>query len=357
MTDHSDSADQRRYHAFSSLVWARVREFCREPSAVFWVYVFPLIMVVALGVAFRNRPVERFTVVVQAGETADSVCSALNGDERFQAEVYDEPECRLRLRTGRADLIILADGTTTDGYEYYFDPANAASVLARNEADDTLQRAAGREDVVAVRDHEIDEPGGRYIDFLVPGLLGMGLLGGGLWGVGFAIVDLRIRKLLKRYLATPMKRSHFLGAVMVSRLLFTVPEVLLVLVFARVFFGVVNQGSYLTIGLLILLGALEFAGIGLLVASRAQTIETVSGIMNAVMLPMWIGSGIFFSIDRFPEMVQPALKILPLTPLISAMRNVMLEGSSLLEVGPEVALVVAWGVVPFALALRWFRWT
>jgi len=162
---------------------------------------------------------------------------------------------------------------------------------------------------------------------------------------------------LKRYLATPMKRSHFLGAVMVSRLLFTVPEVLLVLVFARVFFGVVNQGSYLTIGLLILLGALEFAGIGLLVASRAQTIETVSGIMNAVMLPMWIGSGIFFSIDRFPEMVQPALKILPLTPLISAMRNVMLEGSSLLEVGPEVALVVAWGVVPFALALRWFRWT
>ncbi len=357
MTDHSDSADQRRYHAFSSLVWARVREFCREPSAVFWVYVFPLIMVVALGVAFRNRPAERFTVVVQAGDRADSVCSALNDDERFQAEVCDKDECSERLRTGRADLIILADGMTTDGYEYYFDPANAASVLARNEADDTLQRAAGREDVVAVHDHQVDEPGGRYIDFLVPGLLGMGLLGGGLWGVGFAIVDLRIRKLLKRYLATPMKRSHFLGAVMVSRLLFTVPEVLLVLVFARVFFGVVNQGSYLTIGLLILLGALEFAGIGLLVASRAQTIETVSGIMNAVMLPMWIGSGIFFSIDRFPEMVQPVLWILPLTPLISAMRDVMLEGSSLLEVGPEVALVVAWGVVPFVLALRWFRWT
>lgn len=356
MTDQSNFTDQRRYHAFLSLVGARVREFCREPSAIFWVYVFPLIMVVALGIAFRNRPVERFTVVIQAGDRADSVCSTLNDDERFRAMVCSETECRRQLRTGSADLIILADGTATEGYEYFFDPTKAGSVLARNEADDALQVAAGREDVVHVRDHEVDEPGGRYIDFLVPGLLGMGLLGGGLWGVGFAIVDMRIRKLLKRYLATPMKRSHFLAAVMVSRLLFTVPEVLLVLIFARVFFGVVNHGSYLTIGVLILLGALEFSGIGLLVASRAQTIETVSGIMNAVMLPMWIGSGIFFSIDRFPEVVQPALAILPLTPLISSMRSVMLEGASLLAIGPELALVVVWGAVPFALALRWFRW-
>lgn len=356
MTDHSDTTGNRRYHAFLNLVGARVREFCREPAAIFWVYVFPLIMVVALGVAFRNRPVERFTVVVQSGPRADSVCAMLNDDRRFEATACDPAECQMRLRTGRADLIVVADGTTTDGYEYYFDPTKAATVLARNAADDTLQRAAGRKDVVAAVDHEVDEPGGRYIDFLVPGLLGMGLLGGGLWGVGFAIVDMRIRKLLKRYLATPMKRSHFLAAVMVSRLLFTVPEVLLVLVFARLSFGVVNHGSYLTIGVLILLGALEFSGIGLLVASRAQTIETVSGIMNAVMLPMWIGSGIFFSIERFPEVVQPALKILPLTPLISAMRGVMLEGAGLMSLGPELALIVVWGVVPFALALRWFRW-
>jgi ABC-type multidrug transport system permease subunit len=284
------------------------------------------------------------------------VCSALNGDDRFEASVHDKTECYLRLRTGKADVIVVADGEAADGYEYYFDPNQAGSVLARNATDDALQRAAGREDAVTVRDHEVDEPGGRYIDFLVPGLLGMGLLGGGLWGVGFAIVDMRIRKLLKRYLATPMKRSHFLAAVMVSRLIFTVPEVLLVLVFARLFFGVVNHGSYFTVGLLILLGALEFAGIGLLVASRAQTIETVSGIMNAVMLPMWIGSGIFFSIDRFPDPVQPALAALPLTPLISALRSVMLEGATLLSVSTEIAIVAAWGAVTFALALRWFRW-
>jgi ABC-type multidrug transport system permease subunit len=228
--------------------------------------------------------------------------------------------------------------------------------LARDRAEDRLQRAAGRRDLVAIEDQEIEEPGGRYIDFLVPGLLGMGLMGGGLWGVGFAIVDMRIRKLLKRYLATPMKRSHFLASVLASRLVFSVPEVILVLIFARVFFGVAVQGSYLAVGLLILLGAFQFAGIGLLVASRAQTIETVSGLMNAAMLPMWIGSGIFFSIERFPEPIQPVLFALPLTPLIDAMRSVMLEGTSLMALGLDLGLVLLWGCVTFALALRWFRW-
>jgi ABC-2 type transport system permease protein len=131
----------------------------------------------------------------------------------------------------------------------------------------------------------------------------------------------------------------------------------LVLVFSRVVFGVTSAGSYLAIGLLILLGALTFSGIGLLVASRAQTIETVSGLMNAVMLPMWIGSGIFFSTDRFPDAVQPLLRLLPLTPLIHALRSVMLEGTSLLALGLDLTILVAWGGVTFALALRWFRWS
>ena len=357
MIDATGRGSGRRYPAFFSLILARTREFLREPAAIFWVYVFPLVLVVALGAAFRNRPVSDFAVVVRSNDCAGKVCSTLNGDDRFQAIECDEAECRRRLRSGRADLAIFVSADTAADYEYHFDPTKADSVLARSAADDVLQRAAGREDVVSVRDHEMNEPGGRYIDFLVPGLLGMGLLGGGMWGVGFAIVDMRIRKLLKRYLATPMKRSHFLAAVMASRLLFTIPEVLVVLVFARLFFGVVNHGSYLVLGLLILLGALQFSGIGLLVASRSQTIETVSGLMNAVMLPMWIGSGIFFSNERFPEFVQPVLAVLPLTPLIGALRGVMLEGATLFSLGPQILLMALWGLVTFALALRWFRWS
>ena len=207
------------------------------------------------------------------------------------------------------------------------------------------------------RDHEHVEPGSRYIDFLVPGLLGMGLMGGGLWGVGFAIVDMRIRRLLKRYLATPMRRSHFLGSIMLSRLTFSFSQVVVLVVFAHFLFGVVNHGSYLTVAGLILLGAFEFSGIGLLVASRAETLETVSGLMNLVMLPLWIGSGIFFSIERFPQALQPVLFALPLTPLIDALRRVMLEGAGVASIGPQLLLIVAWGVVTSALALRWFRWT
>jgi ABC-2 type transport system permease protein len=353
--DHPDSSTVRQHPLFS-LIAARVREFLREPAAIFWVYVFPLIMVLALGIAFRNKPVGGFAVAVRAGVGAEQVRQTLYGDGRFRVFVCDEQESSLRLRTGRAELVIVPTAAADGGYDYHFDPTQANSVLARHLADEVLQRAADRRDAVAVRDHTATEPGSRYIDFLVPGLLGMGLLGGGMWGVGFAIVDMRLRKLLKRYLATPMKRSHFLAALMASRLLFMIPEVLMLLLFSRLFFGVTSQGSYWTLGLLILLGTFEFSGIGLLVASRAQTIETVSGLMNAVMLPMWIGSGIFFSPERFPDSAQPFLSALPLTPLIHALRGVMLEGTSLLELGPQLALIVAWGGASFALALRWFRW-
>jgi ABC transporter DrrB family efflux protein len=185
----------------------------------------------------------------------------------------------------------------------------------------------------------------------------MGLMGGGLWGVGFVTVDLRIRKLLKRFLATPMRKVDFLAALMISRLLFMVPEVLTLLLFARWAFGVRIAGSLGAVLVLILLGAFAFAGIGLLVASRARTMEAVSGLMNLVMLPMWVLSGIFFSSDRFPEQMQWFIKVLPLTPLIDALRAVMLEGASLASQWSQVGILAGWGVVTFALALKLFRWS
>jgi ABC-type multidrug transport system permease subunit len=313
-------------------------------------------MVVTLGIAFRNRPLEKFEIVVERSELAAATITALRADSRLQVVQLDTESARKRLRTGSADLVVSVGESSSNQYEYFYDPTRPGSILARNTVDDVLQREAGRIDVLTATNHEINEPGSRYIDFLIPGLLGMGLMGGGMWGVGFAIVDLRIRKLLKRYHATPMRRSDFLMAVMFSRLLFTVTEVLLILVFARVCFGVVSQGSYLLLGLLILMGSLQFSGIGLLVASRAGTIETVSGLMNLVMLPQWIAAGIFFSPDRFPQVFQPAIQLLPLTPLIQAMRRVMLEGAVVGDLGVQLAYMAVWGIVTFALALRWFRW-
>ena len=203
----------------------------------------------------------------------------------------------------------------------------------------------------------IDMEGSRYIDFFLPGLMGLNLMGGGLWGVGFVIVDMRVRKLLKRFLATPMRKTDFLLAIMISRLIFTVGDVVLLVLFGYFAFGVRNQGNYLDLSAAVLIGSAAFAGIGLLVACRAKTIETVSGLMNLVMLPMWLFSGVFFSSDRFPAAFQPFIQALPLTHIISALRRVMLEGAGLAAVSGSLLILAAWAVVTFFLALRLFRWS
>jgi len=334
-------------------------------------------MTAALGVAFRNRPVEQIAVDIVEGPLAHETQQSLQQGEkpeRFNVKIISDEEARVRLRTGKTDLIVVpsANSDSKDNvnhgpstaqrsgekvrYEYRFDPTRPESVLARSGVDDQLQRAAGRRDVADISLVAVDEPGGRYIDFLVPGLLGMSLMGGGLWGVGFVIVDMRVRKLLKRFLATPMKKSEFMAAIMGSRIIFMVPEVLFLLLFARYACGVVNHGSLAVLTLIILIGAVTFSGLGLLIASRAKTIEAVSGMMNLIMVPMWIFSGIFFSSERFPEAAQPFIKAIPLTPLIDSLRSVMLEGAPLSEQLPRIGTMAAWAAVSFALALRWFRW-
>jgi ABC-type multidrug transport system permease subunit len=373
----SDSANShspaRRYWPLGQLVLARLREFLREPEALFWVYGFPVLMTVGLGIAFQSRPIERSSVAIVEGPAAAATQQALassQSPERFKVEIFSAEEARQQLRTGRTDVVVqsefssravtngadIADQAQRPRYTYHFDPTRSESVLARKAVDDQLQRSAGRKDVAQVELVEADEPGGRYIDFLVPGLLGMSLMGGGLWGVGFVTVDMRVRKLLKRFLATPMKKTDFLYGIMISRMLFMVPEVLVLLVFARYAFGVVNHGSTLAVTFLILLGAVMFSGIGLLAASRAKTIEAVSGIMNLVMVPMWIFSGIFFSPERFPDAIQPVIQALPLTPLISTLRSVMLEGAVLADLLAPIGIMTAWSAVSFVLALHWFRW-
>jgi ABC-type multidrug transport system permease subunit len=351
----------KRYSPLGQLVLARLREFYREPEVLFWVYGFPLLMVVALGIAFRNKPAEQIVVDIQQNAdnaaNVEQVRETLSKDETFKVQTGAADLCRLRLRTGKTALVVVPPASSGVPYEYILDPTREESRLAQSKTDDVLQRAAGRTDPLHVQAETMNEPGSRYIDFLVPGLVGMSLMGGGLWGVGFVIVDMRIRKVLKRFLATPMRKTDFLFGILLSRLIFLIPEIVVILVFAWLAFGVVIQGNLLAVGVLILLGALAFAGIGLLVASRAQTLEAVSGLMNLVMLPMWVLSGIFFSSERFPEAMQPFIKALPLTPLIDALRGVVLEGTSLEALWRQIAILTAWAAGSFVLALRWFRWT
>jgi ABC-type multidrug transport system permease subunit len=180
---------------------------------------------------------------------------------------------------------------------------------------------------VDVSERLVSERGARYVDFVVPGLLGMNLMGSGIWGLGFAIVDARRKKLLTRLAATPMSRTQYLASFVLSRLTMLIIEVALLLGFAVLVFGVPVRGSLAGLAGICLLSSLAFGALGLLLASRARTVEGVSGLMNLVMLPMWIFSGVFFSAARFPDVLQPFIQMLPLTAVIDALRASMLEGA------------------------------
>jgi ABC-type multidrug transport system permease subunit len=320
-----------RWAGYLHLLVARMLELKREPEVVFWVFVFPLLLATGLGIAFRDKPGDASSVVIVDEGGAQEVQTMLRRSPQhasFKVDVKDSETARKGFRLGKYDLVIEPD--SVGGLRYRYDPARPESTLARTQVNDALQSAAGRKDVIATSLVTSSEPGSRYIDFLIPGLLGMNLMNSGMWGVGFALVDMRQRKLLKRFVGTPMRKGDFLLALLSSRLVLMIIEIGLLLTLGVIVFHMKVLGSIFAILLLGAAGALCFGGVGLLTASRAQKIESVSGIMNLVMMPMWIFSGVFFSYERFPAVIQPVIKALPLTALNDALRG---------------------------LALRWFRWT
>jgi len=343
----------KKYHPTRELFLDRMRTFYREPEAIFWTYGFPLILTILLGIAFRNRQPELIDVAIEQSPAAADLQRRLADNDEFNLSVLDPQQCREHLRLGKVAIVVRPG----DVLDYQYDPTRPESAMARAKLDDALQRAFGRTDPTPVKNTEVTEPGARYIDFLIPGLLGMNLMGGGLWGVGFVVTDMRVRKLLRRLIATPMKKTDFLFSLIAGRLVFTIPELLFILGGGLLLFNVRVQGNWITITFISLVGAVSFAGLGLLVASRAEKIETISGLMNLVMLPMWLFSGIFFSSERFPDVFQPFIQALPLTQLIDALRSVIVEGGTLIDQSARLLILLAWGGISFLLALRIFRWT
>lgn len=334
------------------LVLARWRSFYREPGVLFWSFGFPIALAIALGIAFRSQGPQPVAVAVQSQEGADVVLSELSGTKEVWATQMDEAAANVALRTGKVALVVVPGSPPT----YRFDPSRPDGRLARAVVDQQLQRAEGRADVYEAIEAPVTEPGSRYIDFLIPGLIGTTLMQGGLWGVGYVIVEMRTRKLMKRLLATPMKKRDFLLAFVLVRALFLIIELPVLLVFAALVFDVPLHGSILLLVAVATLGSLSFAGLGLLVASRAENIQTASGLINLASLPMLITSGTFFSSAKFPEVIQPVVRALPLTALNDALRGIMLDGHGPRGILPQIAILAAWGVGTFVVALKLFRW-
>jgi ABC-2 type transport system permease protein len=354
------------------LYLVRLRDFYRQPARVFWVYGFPTMLAIVLGFAFKNRDPGPIPVDLIEGPGAAQIKAYLEAhnavvnrqklahETRSNVPAVDiheaiSEDALRRVKTGKTPIVIEPLGS--ESWTYHYDPTRPEASAARQTLDDILQEAAGRTNPRQTKDVLVSEPGSRYIDFLIPGLIGLNAMGGGLWGIGFLLVNFRIAKLLKRFVATPMPRRDFLLALLAARLTFVIPDLSLLLLLGTLMFQMPIRGSLALVVGIDTLGALAFAGIGLLVACRARTTETVSGLMNLVMLPMWLFSGVFFSNERFPAAAQPFIQALPLTQLVGALRQVILDGAGLFDVGKSVLILAAWVVVTFTLALRFFRWT
>ena len=334
------------------LTIARTKEFSREPEAIFWVFIFPILLALALGFAFRDKAPDKIPIAVIEGPSAQQRLAALKTSAELLPRIMSESEARLALRRGKVSLLVSGDGAVT----YSFDPTRPDSRTARREADNALQHAAGRRDLFASHDQLVHEQGARYIDFLIPGLLGMNLMSTGMWSISFTVVNARMKKLLKRLIATPMRKSEYVLSQFLSRLAFLILESTVVVAFGWLVFGVRVNGSILTLAILCVVGGFAFSGIGLLTSSRARTIEAVSGLMNFIMMPMWLCSGVFFSYERFPDAAKPFIRALPLTILNDALRAVINDAQPITHIVPALLALLAWALVTFTVGLKIFRW-
>ncbi|MBN2359895.1 MAG: ABC transporter permease [Deltaproteobacteria bacterium] len=351
------------------LTLARLREFYREPGAVFWTFGFPVLLAIGLGIAFRAQPVDKPRVAIVDEPASAWIAHAIAADDSVLASSLTADEAADQLRIGAVDVVVRADPKAVPlglprvvplqglpRVVYRLDPTRESSRAARLAIDTALQKGLGRSDVVSSSEQAVTEPGARYIDFLMPGLIGLNLMGSSMWGIGYAVVWDRKRRLLKRYIATPMRRSHYLLSYLLSRLLFMVLEVVALAGFGFLVFGVTLHGSIAGVALVSLLAAFAFSGLSLLVAARAQSIEAASGWMNFAMMPMYVLSGSFFAYTRFPELTHPFIRLLPLTATNDALRAIVNDGAGVASTLPQLTVLAAWAVLTFAVALRWFRW-
>jgi ABC-2 type transport system permease protein len=340
------------YRPLVELTLARLREFVREPEALFWTFLFPIVMSVAMAIAFPASSGQTVRVGIAPGPGSVAVQQALGGTEEIVVREIPHERQAAELRDGDVHVIVVPGNPPT----YRFDPMRAESRIARLVVDNVLKRSAGRSEPWNAREDLIEVPGSRYVDWLIPGIISLGIMNSGLWSIGFMTVQARLRKLLKRLAASPMRKRDFLIAPVISRMALLGPEVAVPLIFGSVAFGMPIRGSVLSIAAIVIAGALMFGALGLLIGSRVRTFEAASGLMNLVSVPMWVLSGVFFSASNFPDAVQPYIQALPLTALVDALRGVVLEGATLASLWNELAILGAWTIVPFAVALKIFKW-
>jgi ABC-type multidrug transport system permease subunit len=373
-----------RMYQLWQLIAAEFRETVREPGVLFWGIIFPILMSLGLGIAFTKKAdtIRKIAVISPAVNGIPDTSSVLFGfldrnceknkssskdafrwklvmkDEKLGNSIFffyqtDWTNSMMLLKRGTVNVVLISKGKET---EYHFDPMNSDAQLTYLK----LYPLVGKGTMVATESNENIKPltvtGTRYIDFLIPGLISMGVMMSCMWGISYSIIEKRSKKLLRRLVATPMKKSQFLIAMIVVRIGMNFIESSVLFLFALVVFKMQIQGDPSALFMIFLSGNIAFAGIAVFASSHTSNTEVGNGLINAVVMPMMVLSGIFFSYHNFPDWSIPVIQKLPLTMLADGVRSIMNEGAGYPQVAFPIVILIATGVVFFTAGLRIFKW-
>jgi ABC-2 type transport system permease protein len=372
-----------RAEQLKQLFLAHVKELIREPGVLFWGIVFPILMSLGLGIAFMQKAeTNRYIAIITDNSSPPDSASQLehflqnhtkiihspikkaveyqytikddklgNSTFHFQRMLWNE--AMILLKRGNLNLIL---DNRNGRIHYHFDPLNPDAQLSYLK----LSKLFESGNYINTEDHQSIQPltikGTRYIDFLIPGLMAMGAMMACMWGISYGIIDNRAKKLLRRMVATPMKKSHYLIALIMVRIGMNFVESGLLLLFAWIVFGIVIQGSISALLVMFISGNIAFAGLAILVSSHTSKTEIGNGLINLVVMPMMVLSGVFFSYHNFPEWSVPIIKYLPLTMIADGIRSIFIEGAGYAEVSLPSMILATTGILFFLAGLKIFKW-
>jgi ABC-type multidrug transport system permease subunit len=364
------------YNSFIQLILIRFREFIREPGIVFWSVIFPVAMAWVLGIAFskQNELVQQVALIRNGDLQNPSLKEFLKDSEKITAEdgavhydkiIHNEKlgktsfkflsiswdEGLKMIKRGHVNLLVRE---YPDSLEYYFDPANPQARTVYIALSSAINNAEHVYDTASI--NPLTQQGNRYIDFLIPGLIAMGVMNSLLWGISYALIEMRSKKLLRRMIATPMKKSEFLISHFAARLTLTVIEAGLLFTFAFFYFSISVQGSLLALATVFLSGNIAFSGIAILISARTANSRIGTGLINVITMPMTVLSGVFFSYHNFPDSVIPIIEKMPLTMMADSLRGVFIEGFGITQVAVNSSVLFALGIICFLIGLRIYKW-
>lgn len=367
------------------LIAAHAKELMREPAVLFWGIIFPILMALGLGIAFTKKgEITRniaFLPGSKVGETDKDTSrikrlleSHANStfSQKLEKKIYEVivendklgitnfafipanwDEAIVLLKRGNINIIVEETGGE---FLYHFDPLNPEAHLTYLQLAKLMKSGqpanTGNQNNIV----PLTLTGTRYIDFLIPGLIAMGIMMSCLWGISYGLIEKRTKKLLRRMIATPMKKSHFLIALITVRFGMNLIESALLFIFAYYFFSISIQGNILALTGIFFTGNIAFSGIAILVSSRTANTEIGNGLINAIVLPMIVLSGIFFSYHNFPGWSIPFIEKLPLTILANSIRSIFIEGAGFPEVALDTTILTVMGLVFFSAGLKIFKW-